>query len=364
MCGIVGRAGPLLAADERMFKVLLLLDWFRGQDSTGVASVTKKGSVTTLKVADDPIILMQHQDYETIVAGVSDAIWIGHNRASTVGASVRANAHPFTCGNITGVHNGTLTKESLSALRRNLEETYETDSETIFAHMDLLGVEKTLRYLEGAWALVWYNSKDKTLNMLRNTERPLYTCEYKRKHTENRVLTWASEYRMITAAYDYTDSSDELILDSEGFGYFQLPVDVLHTWALGDLVAGITERVEKVPMPGLPVPPKVTTVTYPSTSPVTTFTPATLVPDKEEIHNISIVEDDEVEGHYFGGRISSDAWNGMASYGCSYCGTDVLPSTPGIAVFPEEMIVLCPSCLGESVTTIGGNIHKHIESLC
>src|SRR5690606_15794871 len=97
MCGIVGRAGPLVLADEQFFKILLLLDFFRGQDSTGIATVRASSKFTqTLKIADDPIMLMQHEDFDSVMNGNLDLIWIGHNRASTIGASTRANAHPFT----------------------------------------------------------------------------------------------------------------------------------------------------------------------------------------------------------------------------------------------------------------------------
>ena len=151
MCGLVGIAGDLAFEDERIFKTLLLLDYFRGQDSTGVTSVSKRKNLITLKVADDPIILMQHNDFEAVINGVTDAVWMGHNRASTIGASTRANAHPFECGHIVGMHNGTLEKQSMRDLADRLDETYGTDSETIFQHMAKYGVDDTIPLLQSAF---------------------------------------------------------------------------------------------------------------------------------------------------------------------------------------------------------------------
>ena len=337
MCGIVGRAGSLTVKDEQFFKVLLLLDWFRGQDSTGVAAVTRRGAVSTLKISDDPIMLMNHVDFDSTIVGLVDAIWIGHNRASTIGATTRANAHPFTHGPITGVHNGTLEKDSLEEIRERLPEVYGTDSETIFAHIAKYGVEDTVPRLSGAWALVWYDASDSSLNMIRNDQRPLYTCELKRG--SNHLLTWASEHKMIVAASEMTKDEGILVEDEEGYGYFPLPVDTHHKWYLDDLLAG-NLKPEKSPLKGKPK--QVVTYVHTATNDYKKV---------EDTFNIVEVTVEEEEG-LFGGNISEEVWDRISKYGCSYCGTDVFPDDEGLMIFPAEEIVLCPSCSGESVTTI------------
>lgn len=348
MCGLVGMASALKYSDEKTFKTLLLLDYFRGQDSTGFAAIRKDGAVETLKVADDPIILFNHGDFDQTLLGTLDAIWIGHNRAATIGVTNRANAHPFTAGHITGAHNGTLEKSSFQDIASRLPETYGTDSETIFAHIAKYGIDETVSRLRGAWALIWYDSNDKTLNMLKNDQRPLYTCEIRRDG--GTALLWASEYQMISAALKMADVKDELIRDQEGYCFFPLPDDTLHTWALEDLKQGLVVA-EVRPLKGLPPfpkPPAVVTTPY---TPSTPYTPpaVVVVEDKINVVEIEIVEE---PGKFMGGLLGEDEWNDMASYGCCYCGADVHPKDEGLLICLQENVVLCRSCSGESVTTI------------
>ena len=356
MCGIVGMAGPLAASDEKPFKVLLLLDWLRGQDSTGVCAVSKKGEALTLKVADDPIILLKHSEFDSTVVGPMDAIWIGHNRASTIGATTRANAHPFTAKHITGVHNGTLTKDSVSELEKDLSEIYGTDSETIFAHIAEYGIEETVKKLQGAWALVWYDAKAGTLNMLRNAERPLFTARIQRAGDKTKqVLMWASEYNMMTAARDMAESQDTLVCDADGYAYYPLDIDTLTTWKMGHILNGIVHKETSTPMAGKPKPVVAAVVVPP------TVYPSQIKEDSEERAAIVVSDKDEVEGFYFGGRVSHADWEVLASHGCSFCQSDVSPEDKGLAVFIAEQVVLCPECSGESVTTIGGNLQQHMD---
>lgn len=329
---------------------MLLLDYFRGQDSTGFVSVSKGGRVETLKIAEDPIMLFQHQDFEQTLVGNADSIWIGHNRAATIGATTRMNAHPFTCGHITGVHNGTLLKESFTAIADRLDETYGTDSETIFAHIAQYGVEDTIPRLQGAWALVWYDEQAKTLNMVKNDQRPLWTCESERNG--GRVLTWASEYQMIYAARVMAGEKEELVTDKDGFAYFPLPNDTLHVWKHEDIIKGDTTPTI-LPLAGKPTPPK-PAVGF-TQSNVTNFKPKEV--KKDEIEETEIIVEEEQEGRVLGGLLGEDEWNDMASYGCCYCGSDVHSTDEGLLICVEESIVLCKSCSGEPVTKIVDSIN-------
>lgn len=355
MCGIVGRAGMLQTTDERIFKTLLLLDYFRGQDSTGVAVVSKKNKVDVLKMADDPIMLFNQTDYDNTVVGVSDAIWIGHNRAATIGSTTRANAHPFMCDHITGVHNGTLEKDSYLELGFRLESDYGTDSETIYQHMAQYGVDDTIARLQGAWALVWYNSVDETLNMIKNDKRPLFLAKTERAGKQ--LLTWASEYKMIVAARAMADVPDgKLLTDEEGYGFFPLPNDLLHTWTKEQLLEGNLEPTTRE-LKGKP--DKV--VTYPANNwgscstgaevfpsiPPATKPPFSLIEDVVEISDVNIDETELILGVF-----EEDEWKEISRFGCACCGADVDPEDEGLMVYANEGVVICPNCSEETTTTV------------
>lgn len=348
MCGLVGMAGPLTLRDELSFKALLLIDYFRGTDSTGLAAVTQKGGVDVLKVADDPIILFQHAEYEYTVNANTDAIWLGHNRASTVGASTRANAHPFQCGNIIGAHNGTLTKDCITALEKANGEASGTDSESIFKHIDKFGIEATIPILQGAWALTWYNSADETFNYIKNGERPLWTATTERKGKKS--LVWASEWGFIAASRSVSQTDSELIYDDEGYCYFPVPDDVWHSYSLSDLKEGVINPT-LVPLAGRPIPPK-PPVAYNKPS----YTPPSQETSSGVIADLFKAEEEaawsEEDGSYFNGTLTKGEWDHLSKYGCAYCGTTVTNDMEGLSIYLNEEVVLCPSCSESQQTAV------------
>ena len=191
MCGIVGCAGNLVIAHERMFNDLLIMNQLRGFDSVGLCHVGFGNQPTVIKSLMNPASFVRTKDYKETFRGVARVL-IGHNRAATLGKVVADNAHPFTHGDITGVHNGTLIAQHL------LEDhiRFDVDSDNIFHHLSKKGVEDMWGHLAGAAALVWWDEKKSTINFLRNKERPLFYTFNKEKN----IIFWASEYHMLFAA--------------------------------------------------------------------------------------------------------------------------------------------------------------------
>jgi len=193
MCGLVGAVGKIDYQIEKMFKLMLQLDTVRGPHSTGILSVTREDNASILKKVGSPFELEQYKAYDRLFSRCN-AVLLGHNRWATKGEVNNINAHPFHCGSIYGAHNGTLTITS------NLvgHTEFEVDSENIFHNIDVEGVETTIEKLKGAFALTWYDSKTRTLNLTRNNERPLYYA-----YTEDKcTVLWASEMWMLKVAAD------------------------------------------------------------------------------------------------------------------------------------------------------------------
>lgn len=154
---------------QRVFKDLLTIDIVRGRDSTGVIKVNTAGKTEYLKLAMNAAAYLENSQCQKFIDRGWNRLLIGHNRAATKGAVNHLNAHPFHFGDIVGVHNGTLTAQY------QLDD-YDTDvdSERLYHHLATHGLQDTVNKMTGAWALVWYNIKDKTLNMYRNSQRPLH----------------------------------------------------------------------------------------------------------------------------------------------------------------------------------------------
>ena len=188
MCGIVGVIGKIGKTERDVFRQLLIVDSLRGADSTGFVSV-KGNRSDVFKRAGDPYFVMESNRFDKTLLTPANVL-IGHNRFATVGAVNSANAHPFDFEDVVGVHNGTLRNKYALPDSQN----FTVDSENLYHAINKEGVEATIPKVQGAWSLVWWNKKQKTVNFLRNDERPMCFCISKDKKT----LFFASEVGMLS----------------------------------------------------------------------------------------------------------------------------------------------------------------------
>lgn len=245
MCGLVGIAGCLGYKDDFTMKRMLMADYFRGPDSTGLAAIRTNGDAVIGKLASNPIDLFGMESFKKALSGNTSRAFIGHNRLATKGAINTLNAHPFQFGHIIGAHNGTLDKESVKALQEKLGEEYSVDSMALFAAIERFGIEKTIKMCnegktsnEGAWAIVWFDQIEGSLNFLRNKHRPLY---YSYEEGFKRLF-WSSEWWMIRESIQASNGGYKLFTDAEGIGFFCFDEDVHYKFDLAALVAGSETR--------------------------------------------------------------------------------------------------------------------------
>ena len=192
MCGIVVAAGQLAYKQEKSFQTLLILDAIRGIDSTGIASIGRQAlPPVVIKQPGNPYDLLETTGAEKIFRRANNVL-IGHNRFATQGNVNKKNAHPFEFDNLVGVHNGTLTNKY--QLPNGID--YAVDSQALYACMSEKGVRATLDIIQGAWSLVWFDYDKKTLNFLRNQERPMFMAYDKKSN----ALYAASEKWMLHIA--------------------------------------------------------------------------------------------------------------------------------------------------------------------
>jgi len=354
MCGHVGLAGALKLRDENTMKRLLMNDYFRGPDSTGIACVKDDNTeVKIAKIASNPINLFDTLRYKAAANAYNCKAFIGHNRAATKGAVNDVNAHPYQRGHITGAHNGTLTTESWDELQKVLGEKTGTDSEAIFGCIEKIGIDDTVKLLQGAWALVWHDAKEGTLNFLRNKERPFWYAYDK----DFKLLLWASEHWMIRAACAASPEKDkyELFCNEQGYSFFQTTEDWHYRYSLDELKKGFEGR----PKPRVkelkgkePAPVKVygggnygnfPRQTTGNVSGASTSTSTT--PPKTSTVTPVLMKLDTTGAKPFGDYIDEGTFNQMARYGCSFCSRSVGYRDKGIVIFEinEQVIGSCCS---------------------
>lgn len=197
MCGIFGLFSKksVTQSGSKVISQMMYVDSLRGMDSTGMVVVSnsaKKNQI--LKAAIPGYNFRQLKSVDRVLSKISTYVGvIGHNRAATKGNVNYDNAHPFCHGDISMVHNGTLT--SVYYLEKYME--FDTDSEAICYNIDKYGPEKVIPTLIGAFALVWHNTDTDKISMIRNDQRTLYYATIVSPTTKERGLIFASESNML-----------------------------------------------------------------------------------------------------------------------------------------------------------------------
>lgn len=204
MCGHVGAYGKINHKAKVMFQWLLHFDMVRGPHSTGIAVVREDNTTGVYKEVGSPTMTYLANpevfDENGVIKGDGVKVLMGHNRFKTQGEINRDSAHPFEFEHVIGAHNGTIQFYLNDKLDYGPEK-YEIDSQKVFAHLNKHEKPQTVWDIMpdesgAAMALVWWDKRNHSLNIARNTQRPMHFA--KAKHED--IVFWASEEWMISLA--------------------------------------------------------------------------------------------------------------------------------------------------------------------
>lgn len=216
MCGLFGAySGYLNKQELANVRTLGILSQFRGIDSTGIAVVSRRKNKLKVDVHKDIVdssnFFWYSKQADELLDSNGPSVVIGHCRAATHGSVNETNAHPLQERHITGVHNGTIDRFA----PKHDEKDTMSDSRLLMRNISYHGLFPTLREagFSGAWAVVYFDHSNGTLNFIRNAKRPLWFMYNKGRST----LYWASEKRMLdfVAAADPSAFNEPLLIKED-----------------------------------------------------------------------------------------------------------------------------------------------------
>ena len=335
-----------------------MYDFFRGPDSTGFAAVRHVNKeVKIAKIASHPLDLFDSKKFIEALKFYDSSVFMGHNRAATKGAVNTVNAHPYEYDHIVGCHNGTLSMPSWRDLEEKIGEQTAVDSMAIIKCIAMFGIEETVPLLQGAWALVWFNKQDNTLNFLRNKERTFW-MGFSEDHDK---IFWASEWPMMQAATELSPAGYKFALSPENYKYYPTDIDKWYRFDIDRLrsktdkthplegsVVGEFKGKEAAPVTtyhqgGSPFHTQASTNT-------TTIGPNKNLPTTPGSTGVSRNQNPDLislkgrAGDPFAGQLSRDKFEQYAACGCSFCTKPITYDQVGVTIFSKDDIILCPDC--------------------
>lgn len=309
MCGIVGVISKskvgIFNNQLDIFKQMFFANMLRGTDGAGMFYNDEK-SVTIVK---GPVTSLEMMQWKSFKAAMTDAIKegqfvIGHNRAATRGNLTFKNTHPFNEDHITLVHNGTLISH------KNLDEKVEVDSHAICTHMAKNGYYETIKNIDGAFALVWYNDKEKKLYLTRNTQRPLYLVE-----TDNFWVV-SSELKLAEWILDRNNTKVKSSLLLESKKVYEFDIEDCSTYKTYD----VEHFVWKYQASSYPVPVNATEPSWVKEARDQQETKKwgdkiVFSPDRFRADDSAIIWDDKRHSHFLLGKIKNSPFSTVKVYG-------------------------------------------------
>lgn len=226
LCGFTTRIHTQLSPTKakirsNIAKALLVANESRGTDSTGVYLQNGKRHVLS-KNTCHASKFVREKDVIKLFAKDSH-LMLGHTRLATTGAVTKENAHPFTKGSITGVHNGIISNHVELATTHKFD--IKVDSEVIFELLNANNNDyvSTFSKISGSATIAWVDDHDPNSLYLVAYDNPLAVAVVPSLNTifftsEFVALDSILQASLGTDKYEVYDCEENVVIKIDGEG--------------------------------------------------------------------------------------------------------------------------------------------------
>lgn len=195
MCGIFGviAATRCYNVHEKFLIDAMQTGQVRGVHGSGMFTVTPTGYVRNKALAVPGTAFLMDERASDVLNSSRDAkIVVGHNRYTTSGQNIDEHCHPFRYEHLVGVHNGGVSSHVLNKIEDSGD--HDVDSARIFSALNAADnpLDVLTQIHQGAYCLVWYDGRKRSMFMARNHARPMHVAE------TSTGLYFASELGMLS----------------------------------------------------------------------------------------------------------------------------------------------------------------------
>lgn len=180
MCGIFGvlASRTCTKGHESFLYDAFQTGQVRGTHGTGLFTVSGDGYVRNAALAVNGTDFLNDGRAAEVLRSIDLArVVVGHNRYTTSGTNNDSHCHPFRFEHLIGVHNGSFPDYVLRHI--DPADSHTVDSGRVYAALNEADdpIEVLSQIYAGAYCLVWYDGRKRSLFMARNNQRGLHLAE-------------------------------------------------------------------------------------------------------------------------------------------------------------------------------------------
>ncbi len=251
MCGIYGYVGEAKKPEvlNKLMRIIGIISEVRGVDGTGFLAISDDELITEKAPIKASLFFETSEYFHEAIVEKRCRIFIGHNRAASVGEVNVKNTQPFVGDKWAMVHNGTMGDDAFDLaqeMRVKSKVEGDTDTEAFFRCIEKAdSFNGDLLPKVESYSFIAVNFIDKELYFARDWHRPMCVVDLRK---ELGVRIFCSTLQIVQEAVNYTNKAGLTNIEVKKMKHFFTKPLHGYTVDLDSLEFNNTGRYEEDPV--------------------------------------------------------------------------------------------------------------------